>query len=81
MSVQHKGNGALRLACDGEWCARKFSPVTPITDVKTLRWRATLYGWLVQPEPKQQPSIPGIGDGAAAARRDLCPECRKAVAA
>lgn len=80
MSVERKGVG-LRLACDGDWCSRKFSPQTTFTDPKELRWRATMYGWKTQPEPKQQPSIPGIDDvGAPAKVLDLCPECRRQAA-
>ena len=77
MSLGKQPNGSLRLACDGDWCPRKFSPKKAAADAQALRWRATLYGWLTSPEPKQQPSIPGIGDGAAAKVRDLCPECRR----
>jgi len=79
VSVEQKGNGALRLACDGDYCARKFSPQTAFTDARELRWRAVLYGWLTQPEPKKQPTIPGIVDGAPSKVRDLCPECRRAA--
>jgi hypothetical protein len=80
MSVDRQENGALRLACNGDWCSRKFSPKRACADVASLRWRATMYGWLTsQPEAKQQPSIPGIDDGAAKLR-DLCPECRRAAA-
>lgn len=76
MSVERKGNGALRLACDGDWCTRKFVPQTAFTVAKELRWRATMYGWLTEPEPQKQPSIPGV-DTAATKVRDLCPECRR----
>lgn len=77
MSVERKNTG-LRLACDGDWCSRKFSPKTTIADPKALRWRATMHGWLTQPEPEKQPSIPGV-DAAARKLRDLCPECRRPI--
>jgi hypothetical protein len=76
MSVQHRANGWPRLACDGEWCARKFSPRQHIASAKRLREYAIQYGWLTQPAPQQQPSIPGIDDNARPLR-DLCPECRR----
>lgn len=76
MSVERKGNGSLRLACDGDWCSRKFSPQTPFEDAEALRWRAIMYGWLTRPIPQKQPSIPGV-DAATPKVRDLCPECRK----
>ncbi len=76
MSVENKHNGGLRLACDGDFCSRRFSPKTTSADAIDLRWRAVMYGWLVQSEPKQQPTIPGVVDGAAKLR-DLCPECRR----
>jgi hypothetical protein len=77
VSVERKGAGGLRLACDGDWCAKKFSPQITIAEPKALRWRATMYGWLTRPEPQQQPTIPGVDAGAAAKLRDLCPECRR----
>lgn len=78
MSVERKPGGGLRLACDGEWCPRKFSPkATAVTRANDLRWRATLYGWHAEPEPKMQPSIPGVDSGAPSKVRDLCPECRR----
>lgn len=76
MSVEIKGAGGLRLACDGDWCAKKFSPQVTFTDPKALRWRATMYGWLTHPERLRQPTIPGV-DAGAAKLRDLCPECRR----
>jgi hypothetical protein len=76
VSVERKGSGSLRLACDGDWCSRKFSPQTEFLDPHELRWRAITYGWLTEPAPQQQPSIPGI-DAAAPKVRDLCPECRR----
>jgi hypothetical protein len=76
MSVENQSNGRLRLACDRDWCGRKFSPREPIATAKALRWRALNYGWLTEPEPEKQPSIPGVDD-AARKVRDVCPECRR----
>jgi hypothetical protein len=76
VSVEQKPGGGLRLACDDEWCGKKFSPQKAIADAKDLRWRATCYGWLTEPAPTQQPSIPGVDD-ASRKLRDLCPECRR----
>lgn len=77
MSVERKASGGFRLACDGDWCSRKFSPKATFTDAGELRWQATLYGWLTQPAPQQQPSIPGVD--MAGPLRDLCPECRRST--
>lgn len=75
MSVERKGNGLLRLACDGQDCDRKFVPQKPIADADLLRWRATMHGWLTAPK---QATIPGIVAAVASANtRDLCPECRR----
>lgn len=76
MSAEQKPGGGLRLACDGDWCGKKFSPHSAIATASDLRWRATSYGWLTEPERKKQPSIPGI-DAAATIVRDLCPDCRR----
>lgn len=73
------GNGSLRLACDGEWCARKFSPRRHFTTARPLRDHAINYGWLTKPALQKQPTIPGVDD-ASRALRDLCPECRRAAA-
>lgn len=75
MSVERKQGVGLRLACDGEWCSRKFSPKATVADAADLRWRATLYGWLTEPCPEKQPTLPGVG--TAVTVRDLCPECRR----
>jgi hypothetical protein len=76
VSVQQKPGGGLRLACDDDWCEKKFSPQANIATAKDLRWRATTYGWLTaDPAPVQQPSIPGVDSGGPV--RDLCPECRR----
>jgi hypothetical protein len=77
VSVGRQASGALRLACDGDWCDRKFSPKRAAADPKALRWRATMYGWLTTPQPEQQPSIPGVDMAATAKVRDFCPECRR----
>lgn len=73
------GNGGLRLACDGDWCGRKFSPRRNITAARALREHALSYGWLTEPAPQQQPSIPGVDDPARKLR-DICPVCRRVPA-
>lgn len=76
MSVERRVGGKLRLACDGDWCTKKFSPHASFAEASELRWRATMYGWLTEPAPQQQPSIPGV-DAVARKVLDLCPECRR----
>ena len=77
MSVEQKPGGGLRLACDGDWCSKKFSPQRRMVQAKDLRWRATSYGWLTEPEPKKQPTIPGVDVAAVDRVVDLCPDCRR----
>lgn len=80
MSVERRDNGSLRLACDGEWCAKKFSPKTSrVVDPAFLRERAADYGWRVEPLTEKFPQLPGVAPPPSAVR-DLCPICRRAVA-
>ena len=72
MSVERKRNGALRLACDGEDCDRKFVPQRSFTDAAQLRRRAQMYAWNVKPTLTAQRSLPGTEPTAT---KDLCPEC------
>ncbi len=72
MSVERKRNGALRLACDGDDCDRKFVPQRTFTDARQLRARAQMYGWAVKATPTAQGSLPGTEPTATA---DRCPEC------
>ena len=73
--TEKMSNGGLRLACEGDWCDRKFSPRRHFTKPRDIRAHAISYGWLTEPAPEQQPSIPGVDSGGPV--RDLCPECRR----